>query len=300
MRHPLVALLIGVALAAGNFLESRMGLAAPPAPRRLRYGPDPVQSIDLWLPDPVPAAPVPLVIFIHGGGWSMGSKDKTTGAAKILHFTGRGTAFASVGYRLVPRVRVEDQAADVASAIAHLLHAVPDLPIDLRRIVLMGHSAGAHLAALVGTDPAWLAAEGIGLDAIGGVIAVEGAAYDAPLQIRDAPLLLRPLYTQAFGRDPARWQRLSPVARASAPNVANWLLLHADRADGNRQTDALAASLRRAGSTVDVQQLPGHGLTGHIASNRRLGDPAYPGTATVDHWLARVQAGLLLRQVVPG
>ncbi|MGG2339525.1 hypothetical protein ACE4ZU_26905, partial [Salmonella enterica] len=80
-----------------------------------------------------------------------------------------------------------------------------------RRIVVMGHSAGAHLAALVGTDPAWLAAEGIGLDAIGGVIAVEGAAYDAPLQIRDAPLLLRPLYTQAFGRDPARWQRLSPV-----------------------------------------------------------------------------------------
>ncbi len=103
-------------------------------------------------------------------------------------------------------------------------------------------------------------------------------------------MLLRPLYTQAFGGDSDRQIALSPAMQAAAPNVANWMLLHVNRADGLRQAEILTAALRRAGSTVDVVPLPGSGLFGHVASNRRLGDPAWPGTAVVDQWVDRILA----------
>ncbi|WP_018075641.1 alpha/beta hydrolase family protein [Novosphingobium nitrogenifigens] len=290
-RNPLVALIVGIGLAAGQLAEARAGIAPPPAPQTLVYGSDPVQAIDFY--EPLPAAQSgasPLIVFVHGGAWSMGSRENATGNAKIVHFTSKGIAFATIGYRLVPDSRVEDQASDVAHAIARLLAEAERLHIDRRRVILMGHSAGAHLVALVGTDPRWLDATGLSFAALRGVVAIDGAAYDVPEQLRAGAPLMRSLYRQAFGDDPERQQALSPLRQSNAPNAANWLLLHVDRPDGTRQTEALAAALRRAGSSVDVVALPGQGLSGHVASNRRLGIPDYPGTKAVDDWLDRVLA----------
>ena len=93
------------------------GASAPPAPgsRELTYGADPKQRLDLLVPPGTKRAP--LLLFVHGGGWSIG--DKRTGAGvKAAHFTAQGWAFASANYRLVPQVSVEQQAADIAAAIA--------------------------------------------------------------------------------------------------------------------------------------------------------------------------------------
>ena len=99
-------------------------------------------------------------MFVHGGGWSIG--DKRTGAGvKAAHFTAQGWAFASVNYRLVPGATVEQQANDIASAIAFARIHAAENGLDPDRIVVMGHSAGAHLAALVGTDPRYLKAAGV-------------------------------------------------------------------------------------------------------------------------------------------
>ncbi len=289
MRHPLVSLMVSAALALGNWAEARADNPPPADPTRLRYGPDPVQQIDVW---PVAQAPhgTPLIVFVHGGGWTRGTRDNATGRAKIVHFTARGYAFATIGYRLVPAARVEDQAADLAHALACLMAQAGTLGFDPRRVLLMGHSAGAQIAALVGTDPRWLHEVGLTFDAIAGVIAIDGAAYDVPQQMRDARWPMAPIYDQAFGPDPDRQRSLSPYWQAAAPNVTNWLLLHVNRPDGTRQTEALGAALRRAGSTVDIVTLPGAGLSGHIAANRSLGDPAYPGTVAVDQWITRVLA----------
>jgi len=287
LRNPFVSLFVAIGLALGNWADARAGNPAAPEPTRLRYGPDPVQDIDFW-PAHASSCPAALILFVHGGAWSLGSKDNATGRAKIAHFAARGIAFATIGYRLVPAARVEDQAADLAHALAHLLARSDQLGIDPRRIILMGHSAGAHLAALVGTDPRWLGEVGLTFDAIAGIIAIDGGAYDVPQQLRDAPLLLTPLYRQPFGTDPQRQRALSPLWQAAAPNATNWLLLHVNRRDGTRQTQALAAALRRAGSMVDVVALPGGGLSGHVAANRALGNPAYPGTTAVDQWIVRV------------
>ncbi|HSX55970.1 MAG TPA: alpha/beta hydrolase [Sphingomonas sp.] len=255
-----------------------------PEPHEIAYGTDALQRMDLY-GAVSPKTSVPLIVFVHGGGWKRGDKRNATGAAKIAHFTGRGYAFASVNYRLVPGAKVEDQAQDVANAIARLIRDARSLGVDPSRIVLAGHSAGAHLSALVATDPRYLKRAGAGLERLKGVILLDGAAYDVPAQTGEGPGIMRPTYAQAFGTDPARQRALSPTLHAAAPNAPRFLILHVEREDGRRQSEALAQALRKAGTNAEVRALRGRGLRGHMEINRALGDPDYPGTAIVDDWI---------------
>ena len=258
--------------------------SAPPA-RDIAYGSAALQHLDFYR---AARADAPLLVFVHGGGWSRGDKGNATGAEKIAHFTDRGYAFASLNYRLVPGATVEQQAQDVADALAYLARHARDLGIDPRRIVVMGHSAGAHLAALVGTDPAWLQKAGWGLDRLAGVVLLDGAAYDVPAQIADGPRVMGGTYAAAFGREPARQRALSPTLQAAAPNARDFLILHVQREDGTRQSEALGRALTAAGARVKVQGFAGQGLRGHMEINRRLGDADYPATAVVDQWIDAV------------
>lgn len=273
-----------------QMLRQRMAarLAEPPVPGATAhaYGADPLQTLDLWRPAGV--GPVPLVLFVHGGGWKRGDKSNATGAAKVGHLLGRGYAVASIDYRLVPQVTVEQQAADVASALAWLRRTAAANGIDPNRIVLMGHSAGAHLVALVGTDPSYLKAAGLDYSAIRGVVPIDGAAYDVPRQIADGGSFMHDTYAQAFGTDLARQKALSPTMQAAAPNAPAFLLLHVSRPDGIAQAKELADALAAAGTPVERHQFDGTGLRGHMEINRSLGDPAYAATAVLDAWLGRV------------
>ena len=285
----LSALITATASAQDGGLRARMAGQAQ-ADRavggdRLSYGSDPAQALTLWRPA-ASVKPAPLIVFVHGGGWRMGSAANATGQAKVKHFTSAGYALASIDYRLVPAATVEQQAADVAASLAYLRREAGRLGVDAARIVIMGHSAGAHLVALVGTDPRYLAAVGMTPGDLGGVIALDGAAYDVPTQLAQAGRFMRGTYTQAFGTDPNRQRDLSPTFHAAAPNAPAFLLLHVERADGVAQNKGLADALRAAGTPVTVEQVAGQGLQGHMAINRSLGDADYPATALVDRWLA--------------
>lgn len=258
-----------------------------PASETIRYGSDPLQVLDIWRAEGT-KGPAPLIVYVHGGGWKRGSKDNATGRFKPVHYPEQGYAFASINYRLVPAATVEQQAADVASAVRALIDRASTLGIDRRRIVLMGHSAGAHLVALVGTDERYLRGAGLSFADIAGVIPNDGAAYDVPAQMKDGPPIMQATYKQAFGTDPARQKALSPTAQAAAPNAREFLLLYVQRPDGVRQAKALGDALVAGGSRVEHGSFPGEGLKGHAEINRSLGDSAYPATATVDAWLKRV------------
>ena len=258
-----------------------------PAPQVLSYGPDEAQRLNLWLPAGA-KRPAPLVVFVHGGGWKRGSADNATGKWKAAHYPGEGYAFASINYRLVPGATVEDQAADVAAALKALIDQAGKLGIDRSRIVLMGHSAGAQLVALVGTDERYLKGAGLSFAALKGVIPIAGAAYDVAAQMKDGPQMMQATYAQAFGTDPARQRALSPTLQAGAPNAPKFLLLYVQRADGLRQSAALAKALEAGGTSVETGSFPGEGLMGHMEINDRLGDPDYAATAVVDAWLKRV------------
>jgi len=261
--------------------------AEVPGSESIAYGRDALQTLDVWRAKDA-KGPAPLVVFVHGGGWKRGSKDNATGQFKPEHYPAEGYAFASINYRLVPDATVEEQAADVAAAVKALIDRAPGLGIDRRRIVIMGHSAGAHLVALVGTDERYLSGAGLSLADIAGVIPIDGAAYDVPAQMKDGPPIMQATYNQAFGTDPARQRALSPTLQAAAPNAPQFLLLHVQRPDGVRQADALEKALKAAGTRVERGSFPGEGLQGHGEINRRLGDPTYAPTATVDAWLKRV------------
>lgn len=302
MRKIIAAAALGALVVAG-MAEARPGArlrerlaaraeggaeARAPGRQTIAYGQDPLQTLDFWRGltiDIAPKPPAPLIVFVHGGGWKRGSKDNATGQFKPVHYPRAGYAFASINYRLVPGHTVEEQAADVAAAVAALRSRAAELGIDPGRIVLMGHSAGAHLVALVGTDPQYLTAAGVPLSAIAGVVPIDGAAYDVPAQMKQAGRFMGKTYEQAFGIDPARQRALSPTFHAEAPNAPRFLLLHVQRKDGVAQAQDLGEALRRGGAAVEFGSFPGEGLQGHAEINRRLGDPDYAATAVVDAWL---------------
>lgn len=255
----------------------------------IAYGSDPLQQIDLYRPRATSAA-APLVVYVHGGGWKRGSRKTTGSRTAPEHFTGLGYAYASIDYRLVPAATVEQQASDVAHAVKALVDRADRLGIDRNRIVLIGHSAGAHLVSLVGTDEQYLRGAGLSFADIDGIIPNDGAAYDVPQQIAEGGRFMHDTYVQAFGTDPARQRALSPTFHAGSPNAPSFLLIHVQRKDGVAQNKELEAALRRAGTAVERHEFPGTGLQGHAEINRRLGEPDYAATPVVDDWLRRVFA----------
>ena len=260
------------------------------AARTLSYGPDKLQTLDFY---PAPQGQrAPLVVFVHGGGWKRGDKSMMRGSDKLSDWHAKGYAVASLDYRLVPDARVEDQAADVAAGLAALRRQSTTLGFDPDRVVLVGHSAGAHLVALVGTDPQWLRGAGLPMTAVRGIVTLDGAGYDVPSQMGENSRLMGDTYEQAFGTDPARQLALSPTRHTAAPNAPAFLVLYiSGRSDSKAQSEGLARGLRGAKTPVELHAVAGRGLKGHMEINRALGDPAYPATPIVDGWLARTFAG---------
>ncbi|WP_309621919.1 alpha/beta hydrolase [Novosphingobium sp.] len=302
MRKQIILSCAALALLAGSLAEARPGgrlrdriggdqardqVPQPPGKQTLPYGSDRLQNLDFW-PAQSGNKRAPLVIFVHGGGWKRGSKDTASGSYKAPHYTGTGYAYAAINYRLVPEATVEDQAADVARSVRYLIDNAVRLGFDPSRVVLMGHSAGAHLVALVGTDEQYLRGAGLSFSNINGVIPIDGAAYDVAKQMADGGNFMHDTYLQAFGSDPARQSALSPTLQAASPNAPSFLLIHVMRKDGVAQNKALETALRGAGTAVQRREFPGIGLKGHAAINRSLGDPAYAATPVVDAWLKRV------------
>lgn len=238
------------------------------------YGPDPRQRLDFT---PAVARGAPLVLFIHGGAWSFG--DKRMAAHMARHYHARGCAFAAINYRLVPNATVEQQAEDVAAALASLRRDADRLGIAPNRIILIGHSAGAHLAALVGTDPRYLAAHAIPFEAINGVILLDGAGYDVPRQIAAAGPLLRRMYLNAFGTNEATQRRLSPIVHAASPNAGAFAIIYSSRrADSAAQAQAFYEALRRGRSSANLWGVD----SSHREIFRQFGDPGHEATRFAD------------------
>ena len=249
------------------------------------YGQHERQAVDFYAPQSTAHGEnPPLILFVHGGGWAIGNRTQSV-HAKPAHFTEEGYAFASTGYRLVPASTVEDQARDIAAAIAMLRANAGELNFDADSIVLMGHSAGAHLAALVATDPQYT---GTDMAAIRGVVLLDGAGYDVVANMAAARRQARRMYDNAFGADPVRQRALSPITHVGAPDASNWLILHvASRLKSRDQSNALAVSLRAAGAEAEAIAIAD---TNHMRLNRELGQDGDAATAKVDAFLERAFA----------
>lgn len=209
-------------------------------------------SLDIYLPlTPLPSG-APVVIMVHGGGWRAG--DKATGAAgreKAVFFAANGFIYVSVNYRLSPEVQHPVPVSDVARAVAWVAGNIKRHGGDPERISLMGHSAGAHLAALVAVDERHLGALGQSPSLLRGVILLDSSAYDISrnLGFLAGGRFDRTLYESAFGKDPAVWADASPMRHVHpGKSLPRFLIFHTDRrllGPGSRE---FARAIRRTGA----------------------------------------------------
>jgi arylformamidase len=212
------------------------------------------QSLDLYLPAGV-AGKLPLVAFVHGGFWRESDDKYGIGHALAEALLPSGVAVALIRYPLAPRHKFPAQPEDVAKAVAHLHRVAAQYNLDTKRVFLMGHSAGAHLASLVALDGRYLRDAGAPAGAVAGVIAVSGI-YDlgADSLARRAAELVVPV----FGADARTRRTASPVthARGAPP----FLVLSAENDFDGFQADArrFATRLRAAGNR-DVQEIVAQG-----------------------------------------
>ena len=175
----------------------------------------------------------PVVFWIHGGGWQAG--DKSSVQVKPRAFTDRGFVFVSTNYRLLPHVEMETIVRDIAGSIRWVHDHIAEYGGDPRRLLVMGHSAGAQLAALVCIDDRYLKAEGLSLAIIKGCVPVDGDTYDVPAIIETAETrrrvhgLPRATYghREKFGNDPAKHRDFSAVTHvARDKGIPPFLIMH--------------------------------------------------------------------------
>ncbi len=237
------------------------------------------QVLDVYAPKA--AANSPVVLWIHGGGWQAG--DKGDVRLKPQAFTDAGLVFVSTNYRLLPRVDMGDIVRDIAKAVRWVHGHIAGHGGDPNRLLLMGHSAGAQLAALVCTDQRYLEAEGLSLAIVKGCVPVDGDTYDVPAIIETAETRRRvhglPQATfghrEKFGNDPAKHRDFSAVTHVAAgKGIPPFFILHvAEHPDTTAQAQRLGAVLKGAGIPVTVL---GIRETTHSAINDNLGRPDDP------------------------
>jgi acetyl esterase/lipase len=218
----------------------------------IAYGPDPQQLLDLFLPDEPSAAP--LVLFIHGGGWSVGDKWRDVAVGDRLAHEGFAAVLAN--YRLSPAVQHPTHAEDVARAVAWCHRQGARYGGNPPRLCLMGHSSGAHLAALVALDATYLAAEGLDRAVIHGVIGIAGAGYDLDAHHGMSPVAS--LLIPVFGPDSSRWADAAPIQYVY-PEAPPFLLIHGldDMDAPPAGTEAFASALQDIGVPTQLALLPG-------------------------------------------
>ena len=271
MKSAFVFLLLLSATQAQNLLSNIP--YADPAHER--------QVLDIYTPDD--AKNLPVVFWIHGGGWQTG--DKTSVQIKPRVFVERGFVFVSTNYRLLPQVEMGVLIRDVAKSLGWVHKNIAGHGGDPRRIFVMGHSAGAQLAALLCIDDRYLKAEGVPFDVLKGCVPVDGDTYDLPAIIMTVELrqtvhgLPLPKFGHRvkFGNDPKKHIDFSAITHvAKGKGIPPFLILHVS---GHPNTSAQA---RRLGAVLKEAELPakvfGARETTHSKLNANLGLPGDPAT----------------------
>ena len=242
------------------------------------------QVLDIYAPPN--ARDLPVVFWIHGGGWQRG--DKSEVQLKPQWFMGKGFVFVSTNYRLLPDVDMGTLIRDVAKSFSWVQKHIAEYGGNPKRVLVGGHSAGAQLAAIICTDDRYLKAEGISLDVLIGCVPVDGDTYDVPAIIETAETRLRVHrlpppksgHRVKFGITPENHKDFSAVTHiARGKGIPPFLILHvADHPDTTAQALRLAAVLKDADIPTTVF---GAKDTKHTKLNEDLGLQNDPATAAL-------------------
>lgn len=260
---------LGEQSATGTRLPSNARLE-----RDLSYGNDPQQRLDVYLPAQAKAAPI--IFMVHGGAWMIGDKAAAGFVSnKVAHWLPKGYIIVSSNYRMSRRPNPLDQADDIARALAFVQAKAPSWGGDPTRVLLLGHSAGAHLVSLLAADPRIVTSKG-------------GAAWLGTIVLDSAALNLveimqskhKGFYDRVFGKDRTFWTQASPYHRlTTAP--APMFVVCSSHSDGScPQAQAFSAKATELGGKVTV--LPVDMKHGEL--NKELGLPS-DYTSTIEGFM---------------
>lgn len=262
--------------------------AAPGDRADIAYDSDPLQQLDLNLPDDIGCRSVPVVVWVHGGGWQIGDKSNAM-APKVALWNDAGWAVVSVNYRLTDpdapeatRVVAPTHNEDVASALAWLMNNAEDTGIDPASVAVLGHSAGAGIVAALATDPTYLKAQGLQPSDLACVAPLDTEAFSIASVMEGGPVLTD-VYRAAFGTDAERWDELSPLTLVGDAPIPPMLLVTRGTADRRTIVATFADAVAAADGSVTIVDLPGFT---HEDVNKRIGD------ATDDELTPALQAFL--------
>lgn len=254
----------------------------------IAYGDDPRQRFDVYLPaGKVHDAPV--IFLVHGGAWSFGDK-AAAGAVggKVARWVPRGFILVSTNYRMLPRTAPLEQAADVARALARAQQLASSWGGDPARFIVMGHSAGAHLVALLSAEPSLARQQGARPWL--GTIALDSACLDVVRTMQERHL---PLYDRAFGRNPTDWLAASPYQQLHDRIVPFLAVCSTRRRDSCPAAQAFVAKAQSLGTHAAV--LPED--LSHLQINRELG-AASDYTRQVERYMAQLDP--VVQRLLPG
>jgi acetyl esterase/lipase len=242
---------------------------------------------------PAGAKNLPVVFWVHGGGWQTG--DKANVQEKPAWFTKKGFVFVSINHRLLPEVEMDVLVRDVAKAFGWMHKHIAEHGGDPQRVLVGGHSSGAQLATLICTDDRYLKAEGVSFASLIGCVPVDGDTYDIPAIIETAETRLRvhgmpmPKYGHRlkFGNDPAKHVDFSAVTHvAKGKSIPPFLIVHvADHPDNSIQAKRLEAALKAAEIPVTVF---GGKETNHSKINALIGTEGDATTKALDDFVTKV------------
>lgn len=252
--------------------------------RDVAWGSDPHQRFDVYAP--AQASHAPVIFIVHGGGWRRGDK-ASPGVIqnKIARWVPRGFIVISTNYRLLPDTEPLQQAQDVARALAVAQRQAAKWGGDASRFILMGHSAGAHLVALLTAEPAL--ARGQGAQPWLGTISLDSASLDV-VQIMQGRHLR--LYDEAFGTRPADWLAASPYQQMHGRIVPFLAVCSSRRRDSCPQAHAFVRKAESFGGRAKVLEED----LRHGEINSQLGLPSDYTTA-VEQFMRRLDPAVARR-----
>ncbi|PTT82556.1 esterase [Pseudomonas sp. HMWF010] len=246
----------------------------------LPYGTHARQRLDVYRP--LKAKSAPILLMMHGGAWDKGDKrmDRVV-ENKLARWLPQGYLFVSVNYRLIPDAMPVQQAEDIAQALSYVQQHATGWGGDPQRVVLLGHSAGAHLVSLLSAAPE--IGQAYAVQPWLGTVALDSAAFDVERIMRDRHYRL---YDKAFGQDLAYWRAASPLWRLQQAGAPMLAVCSSKREEACRQAQGFAKRGSELGMQVTVLPL----ALSHGEINAQLGVPgAY--TDAVETFLQRIGAG---------
>lgn len=245
----LAALALLAACAPVDVLNASTPRAGVTVTRDVAYGTHPRQRMDIWRPADA-AGPLPVVVFFYGGAWQKGARADYAFVAAPL--AARGFVVVVPDYRLHPEAGFPAFMHDAAAAAAQVKRTAPAWGGDPRRVVLMGHSAGAHIATLLALDPRYLQAEGASPVDLAGVVGIAGPYDFLPILLPD----IRAVFAAAADSRETQPASYALSGAAAAPPM---LLIHGEQDTTVLpfNSKSLARRMREAGGQATAVIYPG-------------------------------------------